>query len=184
MINASPAASRIDVEQIGFFGFSRGGYTGLVLVGANPDWAGASALCQQSPSHICEQVHRKEFPAQPLTHDLRIKAAVIADPLAILFTTDSFASVKVPIQLWASERGGDGVIPHMVATVDSGLPLKHEYHVVPNSGHFAFLAPCPPPLAKDRPEICKDAPGFDRGAFHQQLNTDVLAFFRAQFGNR
>ena len=109
MINASPAAPRIDVEQIGFIGFSRGGYTGLVLVGANPDWAGASALCRQSPSHICEQVHRKEFPAQPLTHDLRIKAAVIADPLAILFTTDSFASVKVPIQLWASERGGDGV---------------------------------------------------------------------------
>jgi hypothetical protein len=91
MIDASPAASRIDVERIGFFGFSQGGYTGLVLVGANPDWAGARALCQQSSSHICEQIHREEFLAQPLTHDSRIKAAVLGDPLTILFTTDSFA---------------------------------------------------------------------------------------------
>jgi hypothetical protein len=32
-------------------------------------------------------------------------------------------------------------------------------------------------------EVCKDAPGFDRGAFHQQLDTDVLAFFRTHFGD-
>ena len=36
MVGVSPAASKIDPERIGFFGFSRGGYTGLVLVGANP----------------------------------------------------------------------------------------------------------------------------------------------------
>jgi predicted dienelactone hydrolase len=33
MIGASPAASNIDPGRSGFFGFSRGGYTGLVLVG-------------------------------------------------------------------------------------------------------------------------------------------------------
>jgi predicted dienelactone hydrolase len=184
MIGASPASSRIDPERIGFFGFSRGGYTGLVLVGANPDWAMASALCEQTSSRICEQIRGKEYPVQPLAHDPRIKAAVIADPLAILFTTDSFAEIKVPIQLWASERGGDGVMPHNVAAVDRGLPAKHVYHVVPNSGHFAFLGPCPPGLTKARPELCTDAPGFDRAAFHQQLDADVLAFFGAQLGDR
>jgi predicted dienelactone hydrolase len=66
MIGASPAAANIDADRIGFFGFSRGGYTGLVLVGANPDWALATAVCEQSSSHVCE-IHRKEFPAQPLT---------------------------------------------------------------------------------------------------------------------
>jgi len=75
-------------------------------------------------------------------------------------------------------------MPHMVATLDSGLPVKHEYHVVPNSEHFAFFTPCPPPLTKVGPEICKDAPGFDRGAFHQQLDADVLGFLRAQLGDR
>jgi hypothetical protein len=31
-----------------------------------------------------------------------------------------------------------------VATADANLPAKHEYHVVPNSTHFAFLFLCPP----------------------------------------
>jgi predicted dienelactone hydrolase len=184
IIGASPAASKLDPDRIGLFGFSRGGYTGLVLVGANPDWTLATAYCKQSSSNICEQIHRKEYPAQPLTHDLRTKAAVIVDPLALLFTADSLQGIKVPIQLWASERGGDGVTPHMVAAVDSGLPVNHEYHVVPNSGHFAFLAPCSPASAKAKPELCTDAPGFDRVAFHKQLDADVLAFFHTHLGDR
>jgi predicted dienelactone hydrolase len=69
MTRASPAAANIDPGRIGFFGFSRGGYTGLVLVGANPDWALASAFCEQSSSHTCEQIRAKEFPDQPLSHD-------------------------------------------------------------------------------------------------------------------
>jgi predicted dienelactone hydrolase len=103
---------------------------------------------------------------------------VIVDPLAVFFSADSFAAVEVPVQLWASEHGGDGVSPESVAAVERSLPAKHEYHVVPNAGHFAFLIPCPPALAKDRPEICTDAAGFDRVAFHKQFNAEVLAFFR------
>jgi len=182
MLGVSPAASVIDPRRIGFFGFSRGGYTGLVLIGANPDWANATARCQGSSMQICEQIRSKEFPAE-LTHDPRIKAAVLADPLAIAFTAGSFATVKVPVQLWASERGGDGVEPHDVAAVDKNLPVAHEYRVVPNSAHFAFLAPCPLAAAKERPELCTDAGGFDRVAFHKQLDAEVLAFFRANLVN-
>ena len=109
---------------------------------------------------------------------------MIADPLSVFFNADSLASVKVPVQLWASEHGGNGVTDRSVAAVDRNLPAQHEYHVVPNSGHFAFLSPCPPALARSVPEICTDAPGFDHAAFHQQFNADVLAFFRAQLGDR
>jgi predicted dienelactone hydrolase len=178
MVGPSPFATRIDLQRIGFFGFSRGGYTGLVLIGADPDWASATAMCQHFASHACEQILRKEFPAEPLTHDPRIKAAVIADPLAVAFTADSFKAVKAPVQLWASERGGDGVLPHDVAAVDANLPAAHAYRVVSNAGHFAFVPPCPPALAAAAPEICTDAPGFDRVAFHRQFDADVLAFFR------
>jgi hypothetical protein len=52
------------------------------------------------------------------------------------------------------------------------------------TGHFAFLAPCPPAFAKARPELCTDAPGFDRLAFHRQFDGEVLAFFRAQLRDR
>jgi predicted dienelactone hydrolase len=85
---------------------------------------------------------------------------------------------KVPLQLWAWEHGGDGVSPASVAAVARSLPARNEYHVVPNAGHFAFLIPCPPALAKYRPEVCTDAPGFDRVAFYKQFNADVLVFFR------
>lgn len=178
MLGASQVSAAIDRERIGFFGFSRGGYTGLVLIGANPDWARATTMCQHASGKACAQIMQKDYPAQPLIHDPRIKAAIIADPLAIVFGPQSLAAVKVPVQLWASERGGDGVLPLDVAAIDANLPPKHQYRVVPNSGHFAFLAPCPEVLVKQRPELCVDAPGFDRVAFHAQFNADVLAFFR------
>jgi predicted dienelactone hydrolase len=182
MLGASPAASEIDPEHIGFFGFSRGGSTGLVLIGANVDWGSASESCQQSRAEppICAQILGKEFPAQPFVHDPRIKAAVIADPGVILFSAGSFAGVKVPVQLWASERGNPFVTPESVAAVDKNLPVKHEYHMVPNSWHEDFLL-CPPVLAKD--PGCADAPGFDRAAFHKEFNAAVLAFFRAHLGD-
>ena len=182
MAGASAAATNIDRERIGLFGFSRGGYTGLVLVGANPDWDNAIARCQGSSQHICEQIRNKEFPAQPLAHDPRIKAAVIADPLSVFFTAASFADVKVPVQLWSSQAGRDGVAPESVAAVDRDLPAKHEYRMVPNSGHFAFLRPCPPGMAKERPELCTDPSGFDRVAFHKQFDAEMLAFFRTYLG--
>jgi predicted dienelactone hydrolase len=179
MLGASPAAAKIDPQRIGLFGFSRGGYTGLVVVGTDVDWDSVIRRCEGATAHICNQVRNKEYPAR-LTHDPRVKAAVIANPLAIYFTAASFASVKLPVQLWNTEHGGDGVEPHDVAAVDKWLPAPHEYHFVPNAGHFVFLAPCPADVAARRPELCVDPPGFDRVAFHKQFNADVLAFFRAQ----
>ena len=104
MLQQSPVATKIDPQRIGFFGFSRGGYAGLVLIGANPDWAKVAEVCEKSSSHACDQVRRKEFPPRSLPHDARIKAAVIADPLTIMFSRDSYATITVPVQLWQSER--------------------------------------------------------------------------------
>jgi predicted dienelactone hydrolase len=183
MVGTSPFASQIDQSRIGFFGFSRGGYTGLVLIGADPEWASATALCAQSTAHICDQLRNKDFPPQELTHDPRIKASVIVDPLTIAFGDGSFSKIKVPVQLWASEFGGDGVLPHSVDIVDRNLRPKHEYRTVSGAGHFGFLAPCPPDWIKELPELCLDTAGFDRVAFHRQFDADVLAFFRAQLAN-
>ena len=117
MLGAPAFASSIDRERIGLFGFSRGGYTALAVIGANPDWASVTERCKQFKTHVCDQVRAREFPGS-VTHDPRIKAAVIADPLSVFFTDNSFGDVRIPVQLWASEFGGDGVLPHSVDIVD------------------------------------------------------------------
>jgi predicted dienelactone hydrolase len=177
MLNASPEAAKIDSSRIGFFGFSRGGYTGLVLAGAIPDFHDPRVSCPE-PAPICGQIRRNELPTQPLTQDARIKALVIADPFSFFSTKDSLKSVKVPIQLWGSQYGGDGVLPENVVALTGDLPAKPEFHVVPNAAHFAFLAPCAAALTQSQPEICTDANGFDRVAFHKSFDADVLSFFR------
>jgi predicted dienelactone hydrolase len=112
-------------------------------------------------------------------HDTRIKAAVIADPaFSWLFDRSGLNAVRVPVQLWASERGGDGVALELVATINGNLPSKPDYRVVQNAGHFAFLAPCTPEQVTAAPKMCVDSEGFDRTAFHKLLSAAVVHFFR------
>jgi predicted dienelactone hydrolase len=172
-------AQRIDAARIGFFGFSRGGYTGLVLIGGRPDFRRGIALCPPGAKiRMCEQV-RDSTPLPAPSGDPRIKAAIIADPaFAIFFDKEALKEVKVPVSLWASANGGDGVTLESVAAIERNLPSKPEYHVVENAGHFAFLAPCTPEQAQALAPLCTDPPGFDRVAFHKTLNSEALAFFR------
>lgn len=177
MLTASPYSSKIDRERIGFFGFSRGGYTGLVLAGAEPDFHDPSIPCPEG-APICGEILRNELPAHPLTRDDRIKAFVLADPLSFFPDRRSLQGVHAPIQLWRSQFGGDGVLPRNVATVAANLPTQPEFHDVPGSGHFAFLVPCSPALTAAQPEICIDQNGFDRGAFHRMFDDQIVAFFK------
>lgn len=177
MLGAWPQRAQLDPGKVGFFGFSRGGYTGLVAIGAVPDWTSRQDLCSPlSTRPLCGEIRRKEIPATPAP-DPRIRAAVIVDPLSV-FDAKGLGHVKTPIQLWASALGGDGVTLHSVETVRLGLPSAPDWHVAANAGHFAFLAPCSPALAETAPDICRDAPGFDRVAFHQKFNAQVLTFFQ------
>ena len=54
------------------------------------------------------------------------------------------------------------------------LGPRVEFHTVPGASHFSFLAPCG--LLKP-PMLCADPKGFDRKAFHAEMNASVLAFF-------
>ncbi|RSZ37068.1 MULTISPECIES: dienelactone hydrolase [unclassified Variovorax] len=184
MLQQWPAHDRIAADQIGFHGFSRGGYTGLVLAGARPDFERLPPLpsspCARAPeSAECGWMKQRfrDLLATPLTHDTRIKAAVIADPLSMLFDAQGLKNVTIPIELWASAYGGDGVTPENVAAVRRNLPVAPEWHVAEKSEHFGFLAPCSQAQIEAKVEICRDAPGFDRTAFHKAFNTEVAAFF-------
>lgn len=179
MLSDAPDAAKIDPQRIGFFGFSRGGYTGIVLAGGTPDFLHANVPCPDPQARICEEIRRKETPKEPLIHDPRIKAYVIADPLNEFPAAGDLKDVKAPVQLWASEFGGDGVLPRTVPALADALPTKPEFHTVAGAAHFAFLAPCSARLTALASNICVDGGGFDRVAFHKMLDEQVRAFFAA-----
>lgn len=168
----------IDPARIGFFGFSAGAYTGLILAGGKPDFHGIAPICTETDkSPACEQYRRGEIPAAP-PHEPRIRAAVLADTaLNIMFTSEGLAGIHIPLLVWRSELGGGGVDPQNSARTASRLPGTPEVRTVP-AGHFSFLAPCTPQFTANLPRLCEDPPGFDRTAFHRELNASIVDFFR------
>ena len=140
MIGAWPGHAQLATEQIGIFGFSRGGYTGLAAIGAIPNFTLRKDLCPfASTVPLCAEIRRNELPPTPV-RDPRIKAAVIVDPFSV-FDTEGLKEVRLPVQLWASAYGGDGVTPESVAAVRRDLPAPPDWHIAANAAHFAFLAP-------------------------------------------
>ena len=183
MVDEWTGRAAIDPDRIGFFGFSRGGYTGTVLAGVDPDFQRVAQYCTQQNT-FCEQVRNGEFP-RSWPHDTRIKAAVFADAAhTVGFTKANLASIKIPLQVWRSELGGNGVDPQGTARVTAALPGNPEVHTVP-AAHFAFLAPCSAELAAAVPRICADTPDdFDRAAFHRTFDAEVVRFFTEELTSK
>ncbi len=172
----------IDPAKVGFFGFSAGAYTGLILAGAIPDFGKIAPNCpRQDKSPACEQFRSGNVPSS-VPHEPRIRASVLADTaLNFLFTPEGLAPIQIPLLIWRSELGGGGVDPKTSALTASSLPGKPEVRVVP-AGHFAFLSPCTPQFAANLPRFCTDPPGFDRTAFHQEFDARIVSFFREHLG--
>ena len=179
--------ARIDPRRVGFFGFSMGGFTGLVVIGGTPDFARLRLFCANQPADfVCSFLRQagsevlNNSPRLPVwLSDERVKAAVLAAPgLPIVFRPESIGRVNVPVQLW-SAPADDRVPSLQVAELRRLLPAPVEYHSVPGAGHFAFLPPC-----AISAELCTDPPGFDRAAFHVEFNASVVEFFRTRLPPR
>lgn len=180
MLDGWPDASRIDATHIGLYGFSFGGYTGLAVIGGNPDLRKGLPNCAASSLLACKQLESGMTPEQPVTPDPRVKAAIIIDPYpAFVFPEQSLKAITVPVQLWSSDpaQNADRLSGCCAAAVKQWLPIM-DYHFVENARHFSFLATCTPQEAQANPAACTDAPGFDRVGFHRSLHADAVAFFR------
>jgi predicted dienelactone hydrolase len=181
MVTSWPHHDRLDAARIGMFGFSAGGFTALVMIGGKPDMTRVLPHCSEHPDEwACRKLGGTYTPpAMDAFKDPHIAAAVIAAPaIGYTFTPKGLANVRAPIQLWRGDS--DEILPHPyhAQNVYDALPTKPDYRVVPNAGHFAFLAPCTPALARVAPEICRDPEGFDRAAFHRTFNAAVVDFLK------
>lgn len=190
----------IDDERIGVAGFSAGGYTALMVVGAKPHLERFIGYCKKYPGDepACGPLRRllasatrhgqsdlgivaifqKDLLKWGDTTDPRVKAAFAMAPLSIPFDASSVAAVARPVYLYYGQDD------HVLIPEENAArlaPLLHTLEgktVVPKADHWVFLAPCSPELTKEAPVICSDPAGVDRVKVHAQIQKDALAFFR------
>ena len=195
----------IDPDRIGVAGFSNGGYTSLLLVGAVPRFTRFIGYCKahSDDPNICGAADKLKAQAarngQTLeqmmtsmqddlhrwgnTDDPRIKAAFVMAPLSLIFDKAGVASINRPVFLYYGQD--DHVLNpkynvlHIAPLIKTLAGIK----TIPKAGHYVFLSPCSAQLTKEAPDICIDPSGVDRAAVHRQIDADALAFFRKTLGN-
>ncbi len=170
----------LDPMRIGIFGFSAGATTALVAIGCTPDLRLIASQCATHPEFVCKLTKPAAFRSlAPVAWagDSRIAAAVLAAPgLGFTFEPRGLINIRVPVQLWSG--AADQTVPFgtNAGAIERGLSRKPEMHVVPGATHYSFLMPCG---LIGPPQLCSDAKGFDRKAFHNAFNRSVVSYFRA-----
>jgi predicted dienelactone hydrolase len=179
---------RLDATRVGAFGFSNGGFTVLVAAGGVPDLSETAQYCDAHPDHdLCQALTQAGVDLRLATNvpdnawipDPRIKAGVVAAPaFGFAFDRAGLSRVRAPLQLWRAADDRHQPHPWYDEAVRANLPQPPEYHVIANAGHYDFLPTCDARLSRKAPDICSSLPGFDRAAFHERFNAEVVRFFR------
>lgn len=147
-------------DQVAVIGHSIGGYTALAAAGGQV-WNAA----------------RRQVPTVP---DARVRGLVLLAPATAWFTPKtSLADVTLPMLIYQAEQD-PFTSPEHVARVLDQVPdqTKITHHRVENAGHFSFLSPFPDAMTGPDFPPSQDPDGFDRAAFHERLNCEIIAFLR------
>ena len=169
--------SHLDASRIGVAGFSAGGYTSLLLVGARPDFTRWAGYCARNPTdnELCkDKPPALTVPGDRPTKDARVKAAFVMAPLGVFFGPDSFSAVRAPVSLAVAEKDSVLIAAENAAAIREGLSTIFEFTQIDGADHYVFLAPC-----GGEAKLCADPPGVDRRAVHERLNTGAVKFFDA-----
>lgn len=200
LLDALRWKSLIDPNRIGVAGFSNGGYTSLLLVGAVPEFTRFFSYCKAHPDdpsmcghmrQIVIQIAKQGLTATQYltamqgqlhrwgnTDDPRVKAAFVMAPLSLVFDRAGLAHIHVPIFLYYGQDDHVLIPKYNVLHIAPLIKMLAGIRMIPKAGHYVFLSPCSPQLTKEAPDICIDPPSVNRVAVHRQINAAALAFFR------
>jgi len=188
---ASPEwAPRIPAGRIGALGHSAGGYSVLALAGGQAEGQRSAQHCRtvQDDPGFCGLAKSPTGtpPPAPATTaapvavaDPRIRAVFATAPMAVVFTPESLAAIRVPVAVLMAEQ--DTVLngKYHGARVVAALP-QAQAGIVPGAGHFAFMAQPVSALPSAAGDAAANPPGFDRLAYLSALEDQVSQFFAAQ----
>jgi predicted dienelactone hydrolase len=174
---ADPAwAPAIDAQRIAVIGHSAGGTTALALAGGRLELGRVAAHCGPSgPGHeddaaFCSMggARRTAPPAEaPVTKDTRVRAAVVAVPVAVMFDPDSLAAMDVPLEV--ENSAADGVLnPRYHGSVVCAAQPRAKCTLTAGAGHRAFSQAG---LGRD-----DSASGFDNLAYQRAAAKRVVEF--------
>jgi predicted dienelactone hydrolase len=192
--------SLIDANRIGVAGFSAGGYTSLLIVGAVPRFNLFIDYCHRFPNDqgTCADVPKiaAEARSQGMTleqwadslqssltrwgntADPRVKAAFVMAPAGLIFDQAGIEKIDRPVFLYYGDADHVLIPSENAARIRPWMKTLAGVKVVHKADHWVFLDPCSAEMSKEVTEICSDPPGVDRVKVHAQLYADALAFFR------
>lgn len=143
---------QIDLDQIGLFGHSYGGYTALAIAGADIDFSRLQAICSQdivktfNPSLLLQCQASTLSSSLPSLQDDRVKALFVTHPIVSAVLGDQgLAPIEVPVALLS---GGADVIAPLVP--EQLMPFKklnqtEKYFVLlEQADHFATIGEIAP----------------------------------------
>jgi predicted dienelactone hydrolase len=117
---------RMDVEQVGVVGQSMGGYTALVLAGAQINFAQLEAECTDNTFNLslllqCRALDLPQF--LPDLQDQRVKAVIAINPIgSSLLGEEDYAAIEVPVMLVSSSA--DTIAPALLEQIRPFTWLK------------------------------------------------------------
>ncbi len=158
----------LGAPRVAVIGHSLGGYAALALAGGV-----AATLPGESPGDATERI------ALPRP-DRRVDALVLLAPATMWFRLPgALDAVTARVLMLGGEHDRITGPPHE-RIVTGGLPAARvAYRVIENAGHFSFLSPFPPELARPEFAPSQDPPGFDRARFGDELAASIDAFLSA-----
>lgn len=187
----------IDAGRIGAAGFSLGGYTVVAVAGGLTDPQRFREFCRSASAEGC--LDPPEFPglferwddlatssatfrnavseAARSFRDHRIKSVfAVAPALGPAFVPESLRDIAVPVAIIAGND--DRLVPvrsngELLASLIPGATLA----LLPDVGHYTFLAACTEVGHRLEPQFCADLPGIDRETIHQDTVERAVRFF-------
>jgi len=156
---------------VAIIGHSIGAYTALAVAGGRP-----RAFAHEWP----------DGQARPISviQDTRVRALVLLAPASGWFMdAGALADVDIPVLMRTGEL--DAVTPAFHAElILRGVrhPHRIDHRIIRGAGHFSFQTPFPPAMTNADFPPSQDPAGFDRRAFQQELNNEILTFLRTSLG--